>query len=413
MKTAKTLSTILTVVMVYSLNAYAITPKDWVDAHNKYRRRHMDTPDVIWDSDLAAEAQACANLKPGTKPQPRSNGDHCNSGENWASGTSSAESVVGGQWYDEIDKYDYSNPVFSQETGHFTQVVWKDSIKIGCATGYGSVCRYEPFGNYKGQFAENVKPLKPIGGNILWYHNLGVVGVWYMNGTNYVSWAFIGYADPSWQVAGAADFDRNGSTDILWRNYETGENVVWHMAGSQIKSTSSLEKVSDVGWKIVGTGDFNGDGLTDILWRHATRGYTLVWPMDGVKRIGHKYLPSSTNRDWKIVSTGDFNADYTTDILWRNTSTGANAVWYLKNGEYDFMRFIEGAQTDWEVGATGDLNKDRKTDILWRNKKTGANYVWYANENWSAKNGQNFSSGAWLPPVSDLNFKMVGTGNFK
>jgi hypothetical protein len=400
------------IFFILSFNAYAITPTEWVDAHNKYRRRHVDTPDVVWDSALAAKAQKCANMKPGTKPL--AGGWHCNYGENWAGSTSSAETVVGSFWYDEIEDYDYNNPGFSQDTGHFTQVVWKSSTKIGCATGYGSVCLYEPYGNWNGAYSGNVKPLKPMGSNILWYHNWGFIGLWYMNGANYASSAWIGYANPSWQVAGAADFDKNGSTDILWRNYTTGENVVWKMAGIKIESQVPLEKKSDVNWKIAGTGDFNGDGLTDILWRHATKFDTLVWLMDGVKRISISYLPKSVHPDWKIVGTGDFNGDYTTDILWRNTGNGSNAVWYLEKGKYFFLQFIEGAKLDWEVGATGDLNKDAKTDILWRNTKTGANAVWYANAVWSAKDGaDNFSTKASLPPVTDLNFKMVGTGIFK
>lgn len=34
-------------------------------------------------------------------------------------------------WYDEIKNYSYSKPGFSSQTGHFTQVVWRDSIELG------------------------------------------------------------------------------------------------------------------------------------------------------------------------------------------------------------------------------------------------------------------------------------------
>lgn len=42
----------------------------------------------------------------------------------------SAEQCVK-SWYDEIKNYNYSKPGFSSKTGHFTQVVWKDSIELG------------------------------------------------------------------------------------------------------------------------------------------------------------------------------------------------------------------------------------------------------------------------------------------
>lgn len=64
-------------------------------------------------------------------------------------------------WYDEVQKYDYNKPGFSAETGHFTQVVWKNSNKLGFGyanvNGYtASVALYSPPGNYQGQFPQNV-----------------------------------------------------------------------------------------------------------------------------------------------------------------------------------------------------------------------------------------------------------------
>lgn len=67
-------------------------------------------------------------------------------------------------WYNEIEKYDFNRPGFSGETGHFTQVVWKDSKQLG--VGYATanngfavcVANYFPAGNFEGQFPENVLP---------------------------------------------------------------------------------------------------------------------------------------------------------------------------------------------------------------------------------------------------------------
>ena len=49
-------------------------------------------------------------------------------GENLASGWNTSETIVDEAkrstkgWYDEIKDYDYDNPGFASETGHFTQV---------------------------------------------------------------------------------------------------------------------------------------------------------------------------------------------------------------------------------------------------------------------------------------------------
>lgn len=71
-------------------------------------------------------------------------------------------------FYDEIRYYDWNNPGFSMETGHFTQVVWKASTEIGVGIaiypdsqyGHRSVVaiNYRPPGNYLGQFEQNVLP---------------------------------------------------------------------------------------------------------------------------------------------------------------------------------------------------------------------------------------------------------------
>lgn len=67
-------------------------------------------------------------------------------------------------WYSEVSKYNYNKPRYSDDTGHFTQVVWKNTKNMGIGVGRSKdavyVCaNYAPPGNYPGEFRENV--LKP------------------------------------------------------------------------------------------------------------------------------------------------------------------------------------------------------------------------------------------------------------
>lgn len=59
----------------------------------------------------------------------------------------SAETSV--KWYAEEANYDYDNPDESSGVyGHFTQMVWKASLQIGCGNADEYVvCRYSPAGN--------------------------------------------------------------------------------------------------------------------------------------------------------------------------------------------------------------------------------------------------------------------------
>lgn len=36
-------------------------------------------------------------------------------------------------WGDEYALYNYNNATFDETTGHFTQLVWKETTSIGCA----------------------------------------------------------------------------------------------------------------------------------------------------------------------------------------------------------------------------------------------------------------------------------------
>ena len=72
-------------------------------------------------------------------------------------------------WADEREKYDFASGEFDTATGHFTQLVWKDTKSVGCARkecngddendapGWFLVCEYFPGGNVIGQFRENVQ----------------------------------------------------------------------------------------------------------------------------------------------------------------------------------------------------------------------------------------------------------------
>ncbi|CCC68846.1 hypothetical protein NCAS_0B07620 [Naumovozyma castellii] len=133
-----------------------------LNEHNAKRALHQNTPALSWSDDLASYAQNYADAYDCSGNLVHSGGPY---GENLALGYDAVGSVDA--WYNEISSYDYSNPGFSENAGHFTQVVWKSSTQVGCgikdcsATGWGSyvICSYNPAGNFIGEFAENVEPL--------------------------------------------------------------------------------------------------------------------------------------------------------------------------------------------------------------------------------------------------------------
>lgn len=78
--------------------------------------------------------------------------------------------AFGSVWQNWIDifgqerlKYNFDDPVVDSQTGHFTQLVWKSTSRMGCGWArcdnlgqYVVVCSYETPGNWAGRTHENV-----------------------------------------------------------------------------------------------------------------------------------------------------------------------------------------------------------------------------------------------------------------
>lgn len=68
-------------------------------------------------------------------------------------------------WYSENVIHSYGREPSTLKTGHFTQVVWKDSRELGVGLAKNRsgqifvVANYDPPGNFIGSFTENVPPI--------------------------------------------------------------------------------------------------------------------------------------------------------------------------------------------------------------------------------------------------------------
>nr|VDD40869.1 unnamed protein product [Brassica oleracea] len=131
------------------------SPDNYLRPHNVARALVRVNP-LRWDFDLATVAQDYANqLAAGPCSLEHSSGPY---GENLAMGSgdmSAAQAVA--MWIDEKSYYDYySNSCHGSACGHYTQVVWRGSARLGCGKGMCAngasiiVCNYDPAGNYIG-----------------------------------------------------------------------------------------------------------------------------------------------------------------------------------------------------------------------------------------------------------------------
>jgi len=133
---------------------------------NDYRRAHA-VKQLTWDSTLASYAKNYLN-KAGSGAGKCPKFEHSGGpyGENLAIGYATPRDTVSA-WGDERAKYDFKKGEFSGATGHFTQLVWAGTTRVGCnrkfcngdngIKGWYVACEYAPRGNIIGQFTQNVK----------------------------------------------------------------------------------------------------------------------------------------------------------------------------------------------------------------------------------------------------------------
>src|SRR5262249_21738332 len=154
------------------------------------------------------------------------------------------------------------------------------------------------------------------------------------------------------------DFNGDGRGDILWRNQNTGQNVIWLMNGTTIIGGGSPGSVPPSGgWLVPGNGDVNGDGTADSFWYNRIEGLVVGRLMNGASVIGGG-SPGSAPTAWFASQTGDFNGDGKTDILWINQFTGEVLIWLL-NGTTVIGGGSPGSAVGWGIAPlTGDYNGD-------------------------------------------------------
>jgi hypothetical protein len=252
--------------------------------------------------------------------------------------------------------------------------------------------------------------------DILWRGSDGAYTMWLIsisNGTGTRTVAALPAMGTNWKVAGAGDFNGDGKADILWRN-DSGDNTLWMMDGATRTAAPPLLTLSaSTGWKVAAVDDFNGDGKADIYWRNDSKtdpssGAQRVWVMDGSQLLFWRHIRRIVDLDWTVASSGDFDGDGKADILLRNIGTGGTRTYLLNPTADNAVPAVKaegsaGAVVDlnWRVATTADYNGDGKSDILWHNITTGHNTLWTIN-------GTTRTSASVVTRRPDTNWKVVG-----
>ncbi|KAK7345630.1 hypothetical protein VNO77_16238 [Canavalia gladiata] len=138
--------------------------EEFLHAHNWVRNQYK-LPSYVWDEKLASYARKYLMQRYDDCKMIHSNSNY---GENlfWGKQLHWTASDATYYWYLEKKWYDFKTLHCApppRACGHFTQLVWRDSTRLGCAlqhchnraVGMLIACEYDPPGNY-----ENENPLQ-------------------------------------------------------------------------------------------------------------------------------------------------------------------------------------------------------------------------------------------------------------
>lgn len=155
-KVSLALVCLMVLVLIIHTSYAQNSPKDYIIAHNAARAK-VGVPPLTWNPKLAFDAENYANQRSGTCLTVHSResslyGENLAASNRYLSGVAAVE-----LWVGEKSDYDYRSNTCTGVCTHYTQVVWRSSVEVGCANvrcnngGSFIVCKYFPKGNIIGQ----------------------------------------------------------------------------------------------------------------------------------------------------------------------------------------------------------------------------------------------------------------------
>ncbi len=247
--------------------------------------------------------------------------------------------------------------------------------------------------------------------------------VWQMDGLTRTAGVLVtpDVTDTNQRAVCTEDFDGDGKTDILFQNVTNGALEAWVMGGTNGTDRQSILPITGApalpgtitDWTLAACGDVDRDGKTDVLWRNNATQKLRVWLLNGAGGWTADLVSTpdqAVDANWQVTALLDYDGDGNTDFLWYNYSSGRIVQWFMDAG---FAR-TTGAFTspnaagdnNWKVVASGEYGQGAAGtgpigagDIIWRNETSGRIVGWLMDGVITNPNGNTRVSGQFACPV--------------
>lgn len=160
------------------------------------------------------------------------------------------------------------------------------------------------------------------------------MSIWFLGGapgsTLYYS-PIIGTAYPGWSVVAAADFNQNGTCDLVLQNKALNHLAIWYLNGGWRVGSPLFHGVTP-DWDVVGSADFDGNGVHDLVLHNAILRGVSIWFLDhgpnGLVLLDTPVI-GYTYPNWRVAGAARLDDDSTPDLVLQNDVTDMVSYWFL------------------------------------------------------------------------------------
>ena len=177
---------------------------------------------------------------------------------------------------------------------------------------------------------------------------------------------------------GATDWDRDGNQDIIARNDNSGDLMLF--PGQSVRGYSSAAAVRIgngwAGYTPFGTGDWDGDGNQDIIARNDQSGAVVLFPGQSVRGYSGASAVTLFTAKNSVTPFGltDWDRNGRQDLIVRNNDSGDLMI-YPGSGVRGAVSItpvkIGNGWTGYTLFGAKDYDRDGSQDIVARNDQSG------------------------------------------
>lgn len=182
-----------------------------------------------------------------------------------------------------------------------------------------------------------------------------------------------------WRLASAADFDGNGVPDLVWQADKTREVVVHYYNRGAVpvqQDWKHLNQAGIPGWRVADVADFDGNGSPDLVWENDVTHQVTVHYYGGPKGSLFQTwaLLNPGLKDWHMVAAADFDGNKTPDLVWQQEKTRTVTVHFYggsKGAAVQGWSYLNAAGTrGWTVAGANDFDGNGTPDLVLVNDAT-------------------------------------------